>query len=124
MKKTIAILKTFCLCIGLCACSGQDAELAEVKSYLLNHNWCYYAGGTYSMIYVYSFNHDGTYDNYILHSLSALDRHYTGTYKIDTKRDTISFNSDGTKYTFTYSLYENSLKLFNDNFTEYIMVDK
>lgn len=125
MKKTIAVFITLCLCIGLYACSNHDAELTEVKSYLLNHNWYYYAGGTYSMEYVYSFNNDGTYDNYILHSLSALDSHYTGTYKIDTKQDTITFTtSDGNNFKFTYSLYENSLKLFNESYKEYKMIDK
>ena len=125
MKKTMAILLVFCLCVSLCACGGNDAEEIEVKHYLTNYNWYRFVGGTYDMEYVYVFYSDGTYQSYILHSSPVMDTSYTGTYQIHTNKQTISFKGDnGNKFEWTYSLYEDSMKLFNDSFKEYTMIDK
>ena len=125
MKKTIAILLVLFLCIGLCACVGQDAEEAEVKSYLINYKWYRFVGGNYDMEDVYIFHSDGTYESYILHSSPVLDSHNTGTYNINTNKQTIRFKCDnGSKYEWTYSLYAGSMKLFNSSFQEFVMIDK
>ena len=125
MKKAIVILLVLSLFVGLCACGGNSAEEAEVKHYLTNYYWYRFAGGNYDIEELYEFYSDGTYESYILYSIPTLNSSFTGTYKINTNKKTIIFEGEnGSEYEWTYSLYEDSMKLYNSNFKALTMLNK
>lgn len=125
MKKVVAFFLVLCLCIGLCACGGDNAEAAQVQHYLQEYGWYRFVGGNYDMEEIYLFNSDGTYNNYIRHSLPSLDQQFQGTYSINTQKQTITLRSDsGGKFKWTYVLSSNSLTLFNSGSQKFIMIEK
>ena len=125
MKKAVAILLALCLCAGLCACGGNNAEAAQVQHYLDEYSWYRFVGGNYDMEETYLFNSDGTYTSYIRHSLPTLDRQYQGTYSINTKKHTIKLRNDsGSKYEWTYVLNGSSMTLYNGSSQQFIMIEK
>lgn len=115
MKKILILILSLVMALGLVGCGNDTAEENEVLSYLADYNWYYEAGGNYDMIYVYQFNRDGTYTSVISTTLPTLNDRFEGTFAIDTNKDTITMKpSDSKKYTFTYSLYSDNMKLYSD----------
>lgn len=125
MKRAISLFLVLCLCIGFCACGSNDAEAAQVQFYLQEYGWYRFVGGNYDMEEIYLFNSNGTYKNYIQHSLPSLDQQFQGTYSINTKKQTITLRSDsGGKFKWTYVLSSNSMTLFNSSSQKFIMIQK
>ena len=115
MKKTLILILSFVMALGLVGCGNDTAEENEVLSYLADYNWYYEAGGNYDMVYVYQFNRDGTYTSVIASTLLN-DDFFEGTFSIDTNKDTITMKpSSNKKFTFTYSLYSDNMKLYSDS---------
>lgn len=115
MKKILILILSLVMALGLVGCGNDTAEENEVLSYLADYNWYYEAGGKYDVVYVYQFNRDGTYTSVTYTTLPTLNKRFEGTFAIDTNKDTITMkSSNSTKYTFTYSLYSDNMKLYSD----------
>ena len=128
MKKRFSALILVVIILSLCACSeskNNPAEVNEVKSYLKQYYWYRYAGGTFEQEIIYDFRTDGTYTMTAFHSFPYLDFSHEGTYQINTNRRTLMCVTDeGKEYEWTYSLYENSMKLIDSYSNEYTKINK
>ena len=114
MKKVIVTILALMLMLAMVGCGNDTAEENEVMSYLTKYNWYYEIGWKYDMIEMYQFNSDNTYKSVIDSTLSQ--SFHEGTFEINTSKDTIRFKpSDGSGYTWTYSLYSDGMKLFSDS---------
>ena len=126
MKKGLLVVLALIMVLGLTfsfvGCGNNTAEENEVMSYLRQYNWYYENGGKYNMITMYQFNSDGSYTSVLSSTLS--NDFFEGTFKINTDKDTIKCKPDGGKeYTFTYSLYNDGMKLYSDT-KEYKSIEK
>ena len=122
MKKVITLLLALVLIFSLVGCGNDTAEENEVMSYLRQYNWYYENGGKYDMITMYQFSSDDSYTSVIDSTLSR--DFYEGTFEINTSKDTITFKpNDSKKYTMTYSLYSDGMKLYSDS-KEYKSIEK
>lgn len=115
MKRTLLGILALIIVLGLVGCGGNDAaEENEVMSYLTKYYWYYQAGGKYNMIEMYEFNRDGSYVSLVKSTISESSSE--GTFSINIRKDTISFKpEDGKGYTWTYSLYNDGMKIYSDS---------